>query len=49
LLIVLALGWYFCGQASFRKGDVATAVVADQKSIAVLPFANMSGKASEDY
>ena len=23
-LIVLALGWYFYGQPSFRKGDVAT-------------------------
>jgi TolB-like protein/tetratricopeptide (TPR) repeat protein len=49
LLVVLALGWYFYGQPSFRKGDVATPVVADQNSIAVLPFFNMSGKADEDY
>ena len=49
LLIVLALGWYFYGQPSFRKGDVATPIVADQNSIAVLPFANMSSKANEDY
>jgi adenylate cyclase len=49
LLIVLALGWYFYGQPSFRKGDVATPSVADRNSIAVLPFANMSGKADEDY
>jgi TolB-like protein/tetratricopeptide (TPR) repeat protein len=49
LLIVLALGWYFYGQPSFRKGDVATPTVADRNSIAVLPFANMSGKAGEDY
>src|SRR5438105_14805490 len=49
LLIVLALGWYFYGQPSFRKGDVATPTVADKNSIAVLPFANMSGKANEDY
>jgi adenylate cyclase len=49
LLIVLALGWYFYGQPSFRKGDVATPMVAEQNSIAVLPFANMSGKAEEDY
>ena len=29
LLIVLALGWYFYGQPSFRKGDVATPMGAD--------------------
>ena len=28
LLIVLALGWYFYGQPSFRKGDVATPTTA---------------------
>ena len=49
LLIVLALGWYFYGQPSFRKGDVTTPAVADPNSIAVLPFANMSGKSDEDY
>ena len=49
LLIFLALGWYFFGQPSFRKGDVATPMVADRNSIAVLPFANMSGKPDEDY
>src|SRR5438046_3568161 len=49
LLIVLALGWYFYGQPSFRKGDVATPIVADRNSIAVLPFANISGKADQDY
>jgi TolB-like protein len=49
LLIVLALGWYFYGQPSFRKGDAATPAAADRNSIAVLPFANMSGKTSEDY
>jgi TolB-like protein len=49
LLIVLALGWYFYGQPSFRKGDVATPTVADPNSIAVLPFANISGKADQDY
>ena len=49
LLIVLALGWYFYGQPSFRKGDVTTPSVADRHSIAVLPFANMSGKTEEDY
>src|SRR6266480_518289 len=49
VLIVLALGWYFYGQPSFRKGDVTTPAVADRNSIAVLPFANMSGKADQDY
>lgn len=49
LLIVLALGWYFYGQPSFRRGDVATPVAAEQHSIAVLPFFNMSGKPDEDY
>jgi TolB-like protein len=49
LLIVLALGWYFYGQPSFRKGDVTTPTVADRNSIAVLPFTNISGKAEEDY
>jgi TolB-like protein len=49
LLIVLALGWYFYGQPSFRKGDVTTPAVADRNSIAVLPFTNISGKAEEDY
>ncbi|PYK71317.1 MAG: hypothetical protein DME42_10990, partial [Verrucomicrobia bacterium] len=49
LLIVLALGWYFYGQPSFRKGDVATPIIADPNSIAVLPFANISGKPDQDY
>ena len=48
-LIALALGWYFYGQPSFRKGDVATPIAADKNSIAVLPFFNMSGKVDEDY
>jgi TolB-like protein/Tfp pilus assembly protein PilF len=43
LLMALALGWYYYGQPSFRKGDVA------DNSVAVLPFANMSGKPDEDY
>jgi adenylate cyclase len=49
LLIVLALGWYFYGQPSFRKGDATTPAIADRNSIAVLPFTNISGKADEDY
>lgn len=49
LLIALALGWYFYGQPSFRKGDVATPTRPGQNSIAVLPFVNISGKPDEDY
>jgi adenylate cyclase len=49
VLTALALGWYFYGQPSFRKGDMATPVAAADNSIAVLPFANMSGKPDEDY
>lgn len=49
VLVALALGWYFYGQPTFRKGDAATPSAAEQNSIAVLPFANMSGKADDDY
>jgi len=49
LLILLALGWYFYGQPSFRKGDANTPSLAERNSIAVLPFANISGRAEEDY
>lgn len=49
LLIVLALGWYFYGQPSFRKGDAAAPAIAGHNSIAVLPFVNMSSKPDEDY
>jgi TolB-like protein/Tfp pilus assembly protein PilF len=48
-LAVLAIGWYFQGQPSFRKGDVATPTAAPEKSIAVLPFVNMSGDARNEY
>jgi TolB-like protein/Flp pilus assembly protein TadD len=49
LLIVLALGWYFYGQPSFRKGDVTTPSTADKKSIAVLPFDNLSRDPDNAY
>jgi TolB-like protein/Flp pilus assembly protein TadD len=60
LLVVLALGWYFYGQPSFRKGDAtppkeATAVAVvvapaiAQKSIAVLPFENLSDNKANEY
>ena len=50
LLIVLALGWYFYGQPSFRKGDPATPTnQADQNSVAVLAFDNLSGDKDNEY
>jgi TolB-like protein/Tfp pilus assembly protein PilF len=49
LLSVLALGWYFYGQPSFRKGDVAMPAAAPDKSIAVLPFENLSDDKSNAY
>src|SRR3569832_472851 len=53
LLAVLAIGWYFFGQPSFRKGDAATpntpghAIPA--KSIAVLPFTDLSQGHDQEY
>ena len=54
ILAALALGWYFYGQPSFRKGDEATpatypVAAADAHSIAVLPFDNRSGDDAQDY
>ena len=50
VLVVLALGWYFYGQPTFRKGDPETPVAnADPHTIAVLPFDNMSGDPKQDY
>ena len=46
LLVALALGWYFVGQPALRmQGDART----PERSIAVLPFVNMSGDKANDY
>lgn len=44
LLAALALAWYFVGQPAVRRQQVA-----QDRSIAVLPFANMSGDAANAY
>jgi TolB-like protein len=55
LLAMLALGWYFYGQPAFRKGNVeskwasSVALIADRKSIAVLPLVNLGGDPKDDY
>jgi len=45
-LVALALAWYFKGQPSYRASD---APAASGPSVAVLPFANMSSNADEDF
>jgi len=45
-LVALAIGWYFKGQPSYRAGDVPATT---ESSVAVLPFANMSGSAEQDF
>jgi TolB-like protein len=53
LLAILAVGWYFYGQASFHKGDAATPAAAVRaipaKSIAVLPFSDLSPNHDQEY
>ena len=46
-LAALAVGWYFKGQPSYREGDVPAET--GSPSVAVLPFANMSGNPEEEY
>ncbi|NUS61604.1 MAG: hypothetical protein HOQ01_11710 [Lysobacter sp.] len=43
-LFALAFAWYFYGQPAIRKASEAP-----ERSIAVLPFVNMSGNPSNDY
>src|SRR5688500_15580659 len=44
VLTALALAWYFVGQPAVRRQQAA-----GERSIAVLPFANMSGDKANDY
>ena len=43
-LIALALAWYFVGQPALRNGQAVP-----ERSIAVLPFVNMSGDKANEY
>jgi TolB-like protein/Flp pilus assembly protein TadD len=54
VLIVLALGWYFYGQPTFRKGDASTPAVypvaaAPKNSIAVMAFDDLSPAHDQEY
>jgi len=58
LLVCLALGWYFYGQPSFRKGDATTPAkypvaavpaAAPKNSIAVMAFDDLSPAHDQEY
>ena len=56
LLIVLAVGWYFYGQPSFRRGDAATpaptaapAPATARNSLAVMAFDDLSPAHDQGY
>jgi TolB-like protein len=56
MLIVLAVGWYFYGQPSFRRGDAATPSqtaapipAAAQNSLAVMAFDDLSPAHDQGY
>ena len=43
ILVALALVWYYVGQPALRDGD------ADARSVAVLPFVNMSADPAQEF
>ena len=43
VLVALALAWYYVGQPALRGGD------ADARSVAVLPFVNMSADPAQEF
>jgi hypothetical protein len=52
LMVVLALGWYFQGQPAVSPdagGAGRGGVAPHPRSIAVLPFVNMSADHAQDY
>jgi TolB-like protein/Tfp pilus assembly protein PilF len=49
-LAALSLAWYFKGQPAYRAGErLPPPAAALGPSVAVLPFANLSGRAEEEY
>src|SRR5262245_42648895 len=45
-ITTLAVVWYFRGQPSYRAGDTPA---SEGPSVAVLPFANLSGNPDQEY
>jgi TolB-like protein/Tfp pilus assembly protein PilF len=48
-LAMLAFAWFYLGQGASSGGAGGEGAIADARSIAVLPFVNMSGDAENEY